>query len=127
MFILSDIVRSAKEEIARHKHNLHVIRRNMSKNRMKKIACNNAPIKAKELIDFLIHNGLIDVRRNASVVIKVTIYFEEKYSFKNWIIISQTSICLESNNPILKLTYLSTLCIVLGICIWFSESFPAQE
>jgi hypothetical protein len=66
-----DIIKSAKEEIGRHKHNTSVIRRNLSKNRMKRIASNSAPIKAKELIDFLIHNGLIDVRRNASIVIKV--------------------------------------------------------
>lgn len=128
-----DIIRSAKEEIGRHKHNLSVIRRNMSKNRMKKITSNSAPIKAKELIDFLIHNGLIDVRRNASVVIKVgntsSIYLLryiliDMSSFSHFFVSGQFTNEIISK-PLFIYNLLSSLSI--GICIRISESFSIEK
>ena len=72
---LSEILSSAKEEKDRHQHNLRIARRRQEKRRLaaeEQATAEAVPEKekARHLIDFLISNGLVDVRRHAAVVIK---------------------------------------------------------
>lgn len=72
---LSEILGSAKEERDRHQHNLRIARRRQEKRSAvaaERAAAESVPEKekARHLIDFLITNGLVDVRKHAAVVIK---------------------------------------------------------
>lgn len=75
MWRSSEILSSAKEEKDRHQHNLRIARRRHEKRRLaaeEQATAEAVPEKekARHLIDFLISNGLVDVRRHAAVVIK---------------------------------------------------------
>ena len=69
--MILDVLESAKEERDRHQHNIRIARRRQERRRQREAA--EAPPekeKARELIEFLVKNGLVDHRRNASLVIK---------------------------------------------------------